>query len=112
MIGVQVTGSLGNKNYARGIESGLPEFLTASAVRVHGEAFLLAPVDTSFMRNSIAWEVKTPFAEVNANAEYSIHVEYGTVKQKAQPFMRPGLDNSLADIRVLGRRYLKRVINI
>ncbi|MGD1817997.1 MAG: HK97-gp10 family putative phage morphogenesis protein [Pleomorphochaeta sp.] len=38
-------------------------------------------------------------AFVGTNLEYAPHVEYGTVIQRAQPFMRGGMDDSKAGIQ-------------
>ena len=39
---------------------------------------------------------------VGLNVAYAPHVEYGTIKMAAQPFMRPALDNRRSDIRRMG----------
>lgn len=53
----------------------------------------LAPVDTGHLRRSIKSDVNNTSTgvrgEVNANVEYAIYVEYGTVYQTAQPFFFP-----------------------
>lgn len=48
-----------------------------------------APVDTGRLRNSITHEVDEKDVYIGTNVEYAPHVEFGTVKQKAQPFLRP-----------------------
>ena len=49
----------------------------------------LAPVDTGRLRNSITHEVDDKDVYIGSNVEYAPHVEFGTVKQKAQSFLRP-----------------------
>jgi HK97 gp10 family phage protein len=49
----------------------------------------ITPVDTGRLRNSITHEVDGKEVYIGTNVEYAPHVEYGTIKQKAQPFLRP-----------------------
>lgn len=49
----------------------------------------ITPVDTGRLRNSITHAVEDKAVYIGTNVEYAPHVEYGTVKQKAQPFLRP-----------------------
>ena len=61
-----------------------------SALLLVRDAKQRAPVDTGNLRRSIGTEPDGPFrAEVGPLAHYGAHVEYGTVKQKAQPYMMP-----------------------
>ena len=53
----------------------------------------LAAVDTGNMRWSIGWEMLAAgTAEFGPTAHYSEHVEYGTYKMAAQPFVHPAAD--------------------
>jgi len=47
------------------------------------------PVDTGNLRNSITHETDDNAAYIGTNVEYAPHVELGTIKQKAQPFLVP-----------------------
>ena len=49
----------------------------------------IVPVDTGRLRNSITHEVDGKEVFVGSATEYAASVEYGTVKQKAQPYLRP-----------------------
>lgn len=49
----------------------------------------IVPVDTGRLRNSITHAVEDKAVYIGTNVEYAPPVEYGTVKQKAQPFLRP-----------------------
>lgn len=51
-----------------------------------------APVDTGFLRSSIGSTCSGLRAEVGPTALYGRHVEYGTWKQKPQPYMSPAAD--------------------
>ena len=53
----------------------------------------LAPVDTGYLRSSVGWEMTAAGrAEFGATANYAPHVEYGTYKMVAQPFIHPAAD--------------------
>ena len=54
-----------------------------------GFAKKLAPVDTGRLRNSITHETDDNAAYIGTNVEYAPHVEFGTIHQKAQPYLRP-----------------------
>ena len=58
-----------------------------------GYAKKLCPVDTGNLRNSISHSVDTGgrCAYVGTNVEYAPYVEYGTYKQKAQPYIKPAV---------------------
>ena len=49
----------------------------------------IVPVDTGRLRNSITHDVDGKEVYIGTNVEYAPPVEYGTVKQKAQPFLVP-----------------------
>ena len=51
-----------------------------------------APVDTGYLRSKIRARAGKKSAVVESLAPYSVHVEYGTWKMAAQPFMRPAID--------------------
>lgn len=57
----------------------------------------LAPVDTGRLRNSIRKERLSETyngmkGEISANTTYALYVELGTVKMRAQPYLRPAMD--------------------
>lgn len=56
-----------------------------------GYAKRLCPVDTGRLRNSITHAIDGDemAAYIGTNVEYGPHVELGTSKQKAQPFLTP-----------------------
>lgn len=47
------------------------------------------PVRTGRLRNSNTHVVEDRAVYIGTNVEYAPHVEYGTIHQKAQPFLRP-----------------------
>jgi HK97 gp10 family phage protein len=54
----------------------------------------LAPVATGELRDSIDGEVDATGVTVFAAAPHAPHVEHGTTKMAAQPFMQPALDQT------------------
>ena len=69
------------------------EIVKKRTLEMEANAKNLAPVDTGHLRRSIKSDVSNNLTgikgEVNANVEYAIYVEYGTVYQTAQPFFFP-----------------------
>ena len=73
--------------------------LEAGARVVEAHSKILCPVDNGFLRNSIQVDSVTPIEAIIApHTEYAEHVEFGTERQAAQPYMRPALDEHEAEI--------------
>lgn len=72
--------------------------LRATAVRIEGDARILAPVDTGALRNSITTSYRggagSTFmsAEIGPTVNYGIYQELGTSKMRAQPYLYPAAD--------------------
>ena len=70
--------------------------LVRRAVQVERAAKQLCPVDTGRLRSSITNEIGQDseglVATIGTNVEYAPHVELGTSKMAAQPFLLPALD--------------------
>ena len=56
------------------------------------------PVDTGELLESEHLEITDKDVSIVADAPHAIFVEYGTVKQQAQPFMRPALEYSETEV--------------
>jgi len=69
-----------------------------AALDTQAEARRRAPVDTGYMRASIAErsgiQGTRVWAETSVGAEYAAYVEYGTSTQAPQPFMRPAFEQA------------------
>lgn len=73
--------------------------LEAGARIVETYAKINAPVDTGFLRSSITVDEVTPMQAIIApHTDYAEHVEFGTVRMAAQPYMRPALDEHEGEI--------------
>lgn len=70
-------------------------FMLRKGVLVSNAAKVLCPVDTGRLRASIG--VSQTFTSggsvttVGTNVEYGGYIEYGTSRQRAQPYLRPAL---------------------
>lgn len=69
-----------------------------AALDTQAEARRRAPVDTGYMRASVAERAGIQgtrvWSEATVGAEYGVHVEYGTSTQAPQPFMRPAFEQN------------------
>lgn len=75
--------------------------LERATLLVERTAKQLCPVRTGTLRRSIthvmALDGRSAF--VGSNVEYAPHVEMGTVKMAAQPYLRPALHNNMQKIK-------------
>jgi HK97 gp10 family phage protein len=66
-------------------------------LRVQRGAKRRCPVDTGRLRSSIAEELGTDarglVEVIGTDVNYAPHVEFGTSRMRAQPFLRPALDD-------------------
>jgi HK97 gp10 family phage protein len=73
--------------------------LEAGVRIVETHAKLLAPVDTGTLRSSITVDEVTPLeAIIGPHTDYAEHVEFGTSRMAAQPYLRPALDEHEGEI--------------
>lgn len=75
----------------RGISDAVERALTRIGLSAEGYAKKECPVDTGNLRNSITHEVvqSEKAVHIGTNVEYAAYVELGTVRTKAQPYLRP-----------------------
>jgi HK97 gp10 family phage protein len=73
------------------IENEISTFVGETAYQLERDCKLLCPVDTGRLRQSIYTQYNAGNfkAEVGTNVEYSESVEFGTTRQRPQPFMFP-----------------------
>lgn len=73
--------------------------LEAGARIVETYAKILVPVDTGTLKNSIMVDEVTPMQAIIApHTDYAEHVEFGTSRMAAQPYLRPALDEHEGEI--------------
>jgi len=81
----------------------LAEALNRKALKIVREAKQNAPVDTGRLRSSITADLAKANnlqVRVGTNVEYADDVEFGTVNQPAQPYLRPAVRKVLETNRV------------
>jgi len=79
--------------------------LTQAVLMVERTAKQMCPVKTGTLRRSITHKIETRSAVVGSNVEYAPHVEMGTSKMSARPFLRPALETNMEKIkRLFGAR--------
>lgn len=86
---------------------------TARALEViggtaEGYAKQLCPVDTGNLRNSITHQMRCEnTVAVGTNVHYAPYVELGTSKMRAQPYLRPAVENHRAEYEAIANQELK-----
>lgn len=86
------------KRISRNANNEIEVALIKSALIVERDAKINCRVDTGRLRASISHrlfdEDDIVFTEVGTNVEYAKHVEFGTSKQSAKPFLFPAYNNN------------------
>ena len=83
--------------------------LEEAVKRTENDAKLMAPVDTGRLRNSIGHR-KTGFAEfeVGSNVPYARSVEYGEMRRRPQPYLRPAVEKNWERLKEGLKRAVRR----
>lgn len=97
------------------IQKALSEAVSAGAAVVERDAKIRCPVDTGTLRRSLREmkQNKTPWrieSQVGTDTEYAPHVEFGTRYQRAQPYLRPALDENTNEIQAAFETRLNQLI--
>lgn len=80
------------------------EELVSTAYDMAAMMKILAPVDTGNLLDQIeVVQQEDGTIEIRSGANYSLYVEFGTVKMPAQPFMRPAFEEYGVFARVADR---------
>jgi HK97 gp10 family phage protein len=78
---------------ARQLPEAVGAIVRKAAFDVEANAKAVVPVDTGKLKNSITCEFPSQTKAIIApHTEYAGFVEYGTRKQRAQPYMRPAAE--------------------
>ena len=90
-----------SKEISENIKSALLRGMEKCGLTAEGYAKKLAPVDTGNLRNSITHEVdeEEPAAYIGTNVEYAPYQELGTIHMKAQPFLKPAVNDHANEYR-------------
>ena len=98
-----------SEEIANEIKSALLRGLETCGLVAEGYAKKLAPVDTGNLRNSITHDVDDgePAAYIGTNVEYAPYVCLGTIHMKAQPFLKPAVNDHKDEYRKIIEDELK-----
>lgn len=88
------------------MNSRVPIALEAVGLQAEGYAKQLCPVDTGRLRNSISHAVQGNEVYIGSNVSYAPFVEYGTRRQRAQPFLTPAATQHSAEYGRILKEYL------
>ena len=103
---------ISEEQWRAGVIEDVGKEITETAYKIERDAKLTVPVDTGDLRKSIETEIKgtgsSTSAEVGTDVEYSEHVEFGTSRQYAQPYLIPSFNDNVEDLQrtlesILGR---------
>lgn len=88
---------------ANAIDKALMRGLEKVGLVAEGYAKRLCPVDTGRLRNSITHQINDSEKSVyiGTNVEYAPHVELGTYKASAHPFLAPAAQDHAAEYRAI-----------
>lgn len=79
-----------NRSGQAAVRARIDEIVQNGAQEMAEDAQEYAPVDTGFLQDNVeAIKLDEMKARVQANANYAVFVELGTIQHQAQPFMRP-----------------------
>lgn len=73
--------------------------LETIGLRAERHAKEYCPVDTGRLRNSISHAIDDDSAYIGTNVEYAPYVELGTNKQRAEPYLKPAVQNHVDEYR-------------
>jgi HK97 gp10 family phage protein len=85
---------------------------TLEAIGKAGQGYvkLLAPVDSGALRDSISYSVDDNSVLVGSDLvseDYPVYQEKGTSKQKAQPYIQPGIYDNINALKKIAERNYK-----
>ena len=90
-----------------GIERAIGAALEEIGMLAEGYAKKRCPVDTGRLRNSITHTTSGNSAYIGTNVEYAPHVELGTRKQAAQPYLRPAAADHASQYRQVLKTHME-----
>ena len=98
-----------SKEISEDIKAALLRGLEKCGLTAERFAKKLAPYDTGNLRNSITHEVDDgePAVYIGTNVEYAPYVCLGTIHTKAQPFLKPAVNDHKDEYRKILENSLK-----
>lgn len=81
------------KQIAKKARKAVGAIVHKAAFDIEARAKSIVPVDTGMLKNSITTEFPNEISAIVApHTEYEQYVEFGTRRQRAQPYMRPAAE--------------------
>lgn len=80
------------------------------AQKVFQESQTLVPVDKGDLKASGKVVEQGEGATVVYDSDHSAYVEFGTIKMKAQPYLRPAYENNINELTRIGAEEIQREI--
>ena len=112
---VSVTLVTNNKDLIkRATDQAILTGLEAVGLRAEGYAKEKCPVDTGNLKNSITHttNMSEKSTIIGSAVEYAPYVEYGTSRQKAQPYLEPAVKDHVSEYQRIFEEQLERISNI
>ena len=78
---------------------------------IEAESKLRTPVDTGNLKRSITHKVNKDEKSVTigSNVEYSVYVEKGTSRNRAQPYLTPSIEDNICKIKDIVEQEIKNI---
>ena len=86
--------------------SDMSEAQLAVLKKVYEESQILVPVDEGDLKESARFDKD----KVEYGTDHAVHVEFGTVKMKAQPYLRPAVMNHLDELAKISAKEIQQEI--
>ena len=96
-----------SEEFLRELVTKIPAALEECGLVAEGYSKRLCPVDTGNLRNSITHTVIENTMYLGTNVEYAPYVELGTTRTRAQPYIKPALENNVEQYKYIIRNRLK-----
>jgi HK97 gp10 family phage protein len=106
-IGVKVTIDDHSEEFLREVAAKIPVAMEECGLVAEGYAKRLCPVDTGNLRNSITHSTDGNTEYIGTNVEYAAYVEFGTVRTKEQPFIKPAVADHVSQYKRIIENVLK-----
>jgi len=87
--------------YLKAVDAAKQRGLEKVGLTAERYAKALCPVDTGRLRNSISHAVEGDSAYIGTNVEYAPYVEMGTVRTRAQPYLKPAAQDHADEYKKL-----------
>lgn len=93
------------------LEAAVKGAVAEIALNIERGAKQACPVDTGRLRSSIGvdFEEGGLAASVGSNVEYAEHVEYGTSRMAAQPYLTPAKESEVSKAPATVAKHVRRV---